>query len=177
MSSLRGKWFRDNLNQRFSHYYLPLLAFMVYHLGFSKRELCFGNQIFLVYFSLLFSFQTLWRALSCFQNAPTWRFPVLKSPTLNFSPITSGRFAALTRCHELSGCLVLGTPLLSSWWTAASTWFKAIFVTWIGVQPSEIKMHSIPKIQLSNNSCRPLRLLITTVRGILDLEASRKTDL
>ena len=45
------------------------------------------------------------------------------------SPITSGRFAALTRCHELSACLVLGTPRLSSWWTATSIWSNVIFVT------------------------------------------------
>ena len=79
----------------------------------------------------------------------------------------------LARCHELSVCLVLGTPLLSSWWTATSIWSKGTFVTWIGVPPSQIGMLSISKVQLPNNRCRPLRLALTKVRSLLGLEASR----
>ena len=82
--------------------------------------------------------------------------------------------APLTWCHELSGCLAFGKPLLSSWWTATSIWSTATFVTWIGVPPSQIEMLSILKVQLLNNSaCRPLHLSpsVVKVRSLLGLEA------
>ena len=44
---------------------------------------------------------------------------------LQITPLSTITFnynwvAGLTRCHELSGYLVLDTPLLSLWWTATS---------------------------------------------------------
>jgi hypothetical protein len=108
---------------------------------------------------------------NCIQN-------VLSLPSSNnpLSIITNYNWqvAALTQCHEVSGCLVLGTPLLSSWWIATSIWSKAAFDTWIGAPPSLIGMLSISKAQLPNNRCRrPLLLSITKVRSLLGLEASR----
>ena len=80
----------------------------------------------------------------------------------HLSPISTGRLQQLTRCHELFGCLVLGVPLLSSWWTATLIWSKATFVTWIGVPPSQVGMLSVSnlKVQLPDNRCRPLRLSV-----------------
>ena len=84
------------------------------------------------------------------------------------------KVAPLALCHELSGCLRLGTPLLSSWWTVISIWSKATFVTWIAVPPSQIGMLSISKVRLQNNSCLqlPLSSSVTTVRSFSGLEAS-----
>ena len=119
--------------------------------------------MFLLFFVVVCSTgtQTLW-----IQNA--LRFPSSNNPL----SITNYNWqVVLTRCHELSGWLVLGTPLLSSWWTATSIWSKATFVTWIGVPPSQIGMLSMSnlKVQLPNNRCRPLRLSVR----LLGLEASR----
>ena len=107
------------------------------------------------------------------------RLPILRFLLLNnsFSIINNYNWqvAPLTRCHETSGCLVLGIPLLSSWWTATSIWSTATFVTWIGVPPSQIGMLSILKVQLqTNRACRPLHLSpsVVKVRSLLGLEAS-----
>ena len=58
---------------------------------------------------------------------------------------------------------------------ATSMWFKAAFVTSIGVPPSQIGMLSTLKAPLPNNNCLQLRLSssATTVWWFLGLEASR----
>ena len=96
-------------------------------------------------------------------------------PSLATIAYYNWQVAALTRCHKLSGCLVLDIPPLSSWWTATSVSSKAVFVTQIGAPPSQIGMLSILKIQLPNSNCLPLRLSssVTTVRSLLGLEVSR----
>ena len=62
-------------------------------------------------------------------------------------------------CRQLT---VFGAPRLSSWWKATSTWSKAIFITRIGVPPSQILILSMSLIvQLLDN----LRLLVNSFFG------------
>ena len=150
-----------------AHYSGICRKFGCTRLGFRRFSCHFCNSLIKIQCPRIYKTQVL-----ASQNV--FRFPSSNNPLPNITN-PNWQVASLTGCHELSGCLVSGTPLLSSSWTATSIWSKATFVTWIEAPPSQIEMLSILKVQSTNNSYRSprLSLSVTTVRSFCGLEAYR----